>query len=114
MNEKEVQTQIVDYLRMKGWMVAITSQKGLSFASPGLPDLIAVKEHRIKGTGPVLEVMGMVFITPRTLWIEVKGPRGKQRPAQIQFQQDLEAQGGEYLLANSLDVVIDHLNRKGS
>ena len=95
LNEKDIQRQIVDYLRTKGWFVAITSQKGFSFATPGLPDLIAVKDSIRKRR--------------RTVWIEVKGPKGKQRPEQLRFQEGLETQGGEYLLANSLDVVIDYL-----
>jgi len=100
MNEKDIQKQIVDYLRLRGWFVAITSQKGMSFATPGLPDLIAVKSIKWPDD-PDDEV--------RTLWIEVKGPRGTHRPAQIDFQEGLEAAGGEYLLANSLDVVMEYL-----
>jgi len=99
MNEAQIQKQIVDYLRHTGWFVAITSQKGISFATPGLPDLIAVKDSIRKRR--------------RTVWIEVKGPRGRQRPEQIKFQDELERHGGDYLLANNLDVVIDYLKGRG-
>lgn len=105
MNEADIQHQIVDWLRQSGWFVAVTSQKGFSFATPGLPDVIAVKKHK----WPVTAVHQLMCVAPRTLWIEVKGPRGKQRPEQKAFQEGLEAQYGEYLLANSLDVVMEYL-----
>ena len=110
MNEKDIQRQIVDYLRKTGWFVAITSQKGFSFATPGLPDLICVKFciEQLECTNAHIPYP-VDYKTSRTLWLEVKGPRGKQRLEQKNFQDGLEAQGGEYLLANSLDVVMEHL-----
>ena len=105
MNEASVQKQIVDYLRQTGWFVAITSQKGFSFATPGLPDLIATKKQK-RSCHRGAHIM---CSDPRTIWIEVKGSKGKQRFAQTMFQEGLEHFGGEYLLANSLDVVMDYL-----
>ena len=95
LNEKQIQSQIVHYLRQTGWVVFETNQPGLSHATPGLPDLICIKDS--------------IRRRRRVLWCECKGPKGKQSPAQIQAQQDIESQGGEYLLANSLDVVMDYL-----
>ena len=96
-NEKDIQRQIVDWLRLKGWFVAETSQKGFSFATPGLPDVIATKSA------------GARSWATRTVWIEVKGPRGTQRDTQAEFQAGLEAQGGTYLLVRSLDDVMEAL-----
>jgi len=38
--------------------------------------------------------------------IEVKGPKGKQSAHQKEFQKKLEAAGGKYILAYSLEDVI--------
>jgi len=103
MKEKDVQIQIVEYLRLTGWVVFETNQPGLSHATPGLPDVIAVREARCR------DCVTMHKIHNRTLWIEVKGPRGKMSDAQIKAKEDIEGQGGEFLEANSLDVVMDYL-----
>jgi hypothetical protein len=39
--------------------------------------------------------------------IEVKAPKGKQSDHQKEFQRQLEVAGGRYILAYSLDNVID-------
>lgn len=90
LKECDIQRQIVDYLRHKGWFVAITSTPAMTAATKGLPDLIAVRGAR-------------------TIWCEVKGPRGKQSDNQREFQRQLHLQSGEYLLARSLDDVIGYL-----
>lgn len=41
--------------------------------------------------------------------IEVKAPKGKLRDSQVEFQKNLEAAGGKYILAYSLDKVISAL-----
>ena len=104
LNEKQIQHQIVDYLEAKGWVVFETSQRGHSWATPGLPDLIA-----IRGTKVLNVVDVQIGTDDHVLWIECKGPRGKMSPAQVKAQQDIESQGGEYLLANSLDIVMEYL-----
>ena len=57
---------------------------------PGLPDLEAVKDGQ-------------------TVYIEVKTFTGKQRSDQIQFQADVEAHGGTYIVARGIEDV-EHLN----
>lgn len=110
MREADVQRQIVDYLRAKGWVVFETSQKGHSWATPGLPDVIAVKEHSKKCLSvDLVRFPDNTCLYDRTLWIEVKGPRGKMSDAQLAAEDKIRGQGGEYLLANSLDVVMNYL-----
>jgi len=93
--ESEVQRAILDYLKIKrvfyyrqntGGIVA-ESGHFVRYGTPGSPDIICV----IKG---------------QYVGIEVKAPKGKQNPNQIQFQQDLERAGGRYVLAYSLDDII--------
>jgi Holliday junction resolvase len=80
--ETDIRRQIQDYLRIRGWFVFYILQ-GLG-AYKGIPDLIAVKNGRV-------------------LFIELKTPRGRQSDYQKQFQADLEAAGGEYILCRGAD-----------
>lgn len=41
------------------------------------------------------------------LWIETKPTGGTQSPAQIDFQQDVEARGMTYLLVDNIDTLIE-------
>ena len=63
-------------------------ERFMRFGAVGSPDIICVVKGQYVG-------------------IEVKAPKGKQNPNQIQFQQDLERAGGRYILAYSLDDVIN-------
>ncbi len=80
--EADIRRQVRDYLRIKGWFVFYHLAGLGSF--PGLPDLQAVRGGR-------------------TVYIELKRPGGKQRPSQIEFQADLEAAGGEYILCRGIE-----------
>lgn len=62
----------------------------MTAATKGLADLICTKDGR-------------------TIQIECKSPKGVQSDHQKTYQDHLQNCGGEYLLANSLDVVINHL-----
>jgi hypothetical protein len=42
----------------------------------------------------------------RILWIETKSSVGRQQPEQVSFQEDVERRGHSYLLARSVDDVI--------
>ena len=89
--ESEIRAAIKEYLQWTGWFVFHHLQ-GLG-CYPGLPDLEAVKDGQ-------------------TVYIEVKTFTGKQRPDQIQFQADVEAHGGTYIVARGVEDV-EQLNRKG-
>ncbi len=51
---------------------------------------------------------------PRILWIEVKGERGRQRPEQKSFADQVREDGMEYLLAYSVDDVEMWLKAKAA
>ena len=84
--ETDIQNQIRDYLRMKGWFV-IRHQQSMG-SLKGLSDLSALKD-------------GI------TIYIEVKTSKGHQSQYQMQFQHDIEAHGGIYILARSIEDVAD-------
>jgi hypothetical protein len=98
--ESEIQRQILDYLTLR--RIFHYRQNSGAFVFPetgthkrrffkagvlGAPDIICV----IKG---------------QYVGIEVKAPKGKQSEHQKAFQQTLEAAGGRYVLAYSLEDVI--------
>lgn len=82
--ETDIQNAIRDFLRWRGWFV-IRHQQGLG-CHKGLSDLTAIKGGR-------------------TVYIEVKRPKGTQSDAQLDFQADIEAHGGLYVVARSVDDV---------
>lgn len=90
MKERDIRKQIQDYLRWTGWFVYY-NLAGLG-SYPGLSDLVAVKDGRV-------------------VHIEVKTPKGRQSDRQKRFQQNLEAAGGEYILARSV-ADVEHLGGK--
>lgn len=82
--ETEIQSNIRDYLRMHGWFV-IRHQQTLG-SHKGLSDLTAIKGGQ-------------------TVYVEVKTATGSQSQDQIQFQADIEAHGGLYVLARCIEDV---------
>ena len=103
MKESHIQKQIVEWLGYNGWVVIETSQRGHDWGTKGSPDVIATKSTTWLASNMATHRYA------RTLWIECKGPRGTQSEKQIEMQRKLESVGAEYLLANSLDVVMDYL-----
>ena len=95
--EKEIQTAILQYLRSKHIFcfrnntgVAITDHGHYSYGSVGSPDIIAVIDGKFIG-------------------IEVKSKKGKQSHLQKRWQEELEKAGGMYILARSIDDVMNKL-----
>jgi Holliday junction resolvase-like predicted endonuclease len=86
MTESEIRRQVKDYLAAKGWFCFHVLQ-GLG-AYKGITDLIAAKNSRI-------------------VFIELKTKTGKQSDYQKQFQSDLEAAGGEYILCRGIDDLME-------
>ncbi len=93
--EKDAQRAILGYLKMKGVFHyrnntgVMFTNKGKDmyrFGAVGSPDIICVIDGKYVG-------------------IEVKGSSGKQSEGQIKFQKELEAVGGRYILAYSIDDV---------
>jgi hypothetical protein len=100
MKESHVQRQILDYLALKGifhyrqnsgaFAIPETANHARRFfraGVPGVPDIICVIKGQFVG-------------------IEVKAPKGKQSEHQKEFQRKIEAAGGRYVLAHSLEDVI--------
>ena len=89
--EKQVQAAITDLLKKQlGLPVYDLSQPRATCQTPGLPDLIAI------GRGLIL-------------FIEVKRPGGKRTEYQRQFQREVEANGGTYVVWSSAKQAWDFL-----
>ena len=98
MKESELQKSILQYLALKRIFhyrnnsgAFVGEYKGKSrfvqFGAVGSPDIVCVIRGRYVG-------------------IEVKAPMGKQSQSQVNFRENLEAAGGRYILAKSLDDVV--------
>ena len=95
MKESDVQRQILDYLKLKGIFHYRNNSGGFMdsqkhfyrFGALGSPDIVCVIRGQFVG-------------------IEVKGPKGKQSEHQREFQRNLEAAGGRYLIAYDLEDVV--------
>lgn len=88
MKESEIQAAIREFLRWRGWFVIKIHQSLGSYR--GIADLYALKDGR-------------------SLWIEVKTAKGQQTEYQRQFEADIKAHGGEYLVARSVEDVVEYL-----
>jgi hypothetical protein len=90
-SEAEIQAEIVEYLKLCGWLVfRLNSGKAannLRLCPPGTPDLLAVGRLA-------------------SFWIEVKTPTGKLRPEQEQMIEELRKRGQFVLVARSVEDVV--------
>lgn len=89
--ESDIQAAIMDYLKWTGWYV-IRHHQTLG-SHKGLCDLQAIKKGR-------------------TLYIEVKTAKGQLSKPQEKFRDAIEAHGGEYVLARSLEDVWEAIGRE--
>jgi len=100
LKESEIQRTILDYLTLKrifhyrnnsGAFVmpetATHSRRFFRAGVVGAPDIVCVVKGQFVG-------------------IEVKAPKGRQNDNQKEFQRQLEAAGGLYILAYSLEDVL--------
>ena len=83
--EGMIQSSIRDFLRQFGWLVVRHHQGPL--CHKGFSDLTATKGGK-------------------TIYIEVKTPKGVQSVHQKQFQKDVEQHGAVYILAKCLEDVV--------
>jgi len=86
--ESLILNQVRDVLKLDGWDVT-RHQQGLG-CRRGFPDLTALKDGK-------------------TLYIEVKTPKGKQSVYQIEFEQTCKAHGGTYIVARSVEDIKPYL-----
>jgi hypothetical protein len=92
-SEARIQQDIRRALLMAGWQVwRVGQQNAKGTQDAGVSDLIAMKPG-----------LGVVFV-------EVKAPSGRQSAAQRWFEAVCRAAGGRYLLARSVDDVLELLN----
>ena len=84
--ETAIKKMVKEYLMIKGWFVFSILQ-GLG-AKRGISDFYAIKGGR-------------------GIWMEIKTPKGRQSDYQIQFQADIEAHGGEYMIVRDVQELID-------
>lgn len=93
--ETAIKKQIREYLRYNGWFVRHHFAGLGSYV--GMPDISATK------AGITLE-------------IEVKTPGKKQSPGQLRYEEDLQAHGGHYVLAQGYEdielYILDILREK--
>lgn len=87
-NEKHIQRACLDWLRWNRWF-AYRIKEG-AYTWKGMPDAFAVKKGRV-------------------IFIEFKGPRGKLRPEQERFQQEMELAKGEYYVIRSLEELMEKI-----
>lgn len=99
MKESDVQRAILDYLRLKRIFCYKNSTVGIY--------------KRATGTYIPSQALGspdiVCVINGQYVGIEVKAPGGRQSEHQKEFQRQLEAAGGRYILAYSLDEVLERL-----
>lgn len=100
--EADLQKTILDYLTAKRifhWRnnsgATKVGNRFVRYGLPGSPDVICV----VKGQFIGIEVKGQ----------DKRGVWGKQNENQVKFQQDLEKAGGKYILAKSLNDVIEKI-----
>ena|SRR5271163_478836 len=54
-------------------------------------------------------INGVTFGRISVVWIEVKTAKGKQSPAQVAFQKEVESEGHGYVVARSIEDVDNYL-----
>lgn len=84
--ESAILRAIRDYLRLRGWTVY--RQQAGPLTVKGWPDLIAIRSGEVIG-------------------IEVKTPTGRLSEYQAEMQEEWSRQGIRYLVARSVDDVLD-------
>lgn len=82
MNEKEAIKELKKYWKANGWYV-IRNQQNIG-SHKGLADFTVIKN-------------GFV------IFVEVKGEKGRQSPAQKNFEQDIISNGGYYCICRSIE-----------
>lgn len=88
-NEKEVTKSIIPKLRAHGWL-CIRMQQNIG-SHPGISDFICLKNGVL-------------------MFLELKGPKGKQNKQQKKFEEDINKAGGVYVLARKFDDIVERFS----
>lgn len=102
--EADVQRAILDYLELRH-IFHYRNNSG-AFVMPET----ATHARRFFRAGVVGAPDIVCVVNGKYVGIEVKGTGGVQSDHQKQFQEELEAAGGRYILARSLDEVVQQLS----
>ncbi len=106
--EHQTQTQIINFLRIKGWYVmrlnsgkmrytnSSGKQKFVMLQDPGTPDIVAFRQDISLRT---------VEVGVKLIFIEVKVPGNKPTWLQQQKMQELEKYGAKCFVATSVEDV---------
>ena len=87
-HETSIQNQVRELLRLDGWYV-IRHQQNMG-SHKGLSDLTAVKDGK-------------------TIYVEIKTPKGRLSEYQVNFQHDIEAHGAKYVVCRSVEDIQPYL-----
>jgi len=109
LSESQIQRAILDYLAARHVLAfrmntgTMTSEyKGkkrlMRFGVPGMADILAFPPHQV-ASDRFCAVM----------WIEVKSEIGRQSETQQSFQEQVEREGHKYIVARSVEDVIEAL-----
>ena len=90
--EAQVRSGVKQWAGLNGWYCYWNLQ-GLG-CKPGLADLTILKNGNV-------------------IWVELKAPGKKQSPRQIDFEREIKAYGGNYVVAYSYHDVQDYAEEKG-
>lgn len=97
--EKETQKTILQYLNLKKYVFWRVNNG--SVFDPGFGGFRKMASFSRKGVADIYVLKGGV-----SYFIEVKGYSGKLSEDQIEFQKDIEREGGIFILAKSIDDVL--------
>lgn len=102
--EADFQTGVVRFLRMAGHFV---------FAVPNGGSRNIIEAANLKAQGVMAGVSDLILLLPNKVYfIELKNPNGKgrQSPAQREFEDNVRAYGNEYLLWDNWAQVEQFVN----
>lgn len=104
--EHRIQVSCVNWF---DWTHRDISKSLLSFANGGKRD--AVTGAKLKAEGVRAGAPDLILLLPRgkyhALAIEMKTPKGRQSPAQKEWQAYFESMGGKYVVCRSLEEFIE-------
>jgi hypothetical protein len=96
MREAEIQNQIIEYLQLRGGKVyrmnAGRARNNVRMSEAGTPDLLAI------------------FPEGKTIWVEVKTPKGKLSEEQLRVHCQLTSYGQRVIVARSVEDVEQELS----
>lgn len=118
-SEHQIQTQIINFLRYKGYYVQRMnsgkipigegrSRRLISMSRAGTPDVLAFRRKPLELKGgwlPASTPKGLFIDIPHILFIEVKTPGNKPTALQAEVMEELEKHGARCIVAHSVEEV---------